>query len=282
MSTGFSDWVINELPQPIFAVLMFMILVLASMLGRYGRRLRAGRNGGQELESVQEGYVVSAVLGLLALLMGFTFSMAVDRYDMRRTLVTEEANAISSSYLLAQTFEEPHRSRISTILVPYVDNRLELARAHDHKRIVPLLKESEAMQITLWSAALEAVGGLRDDVSSNFLDNTREVIEVGDRRFAARQAHIPTRVHMVLLIYITISAAVMGFAFANSPQYITSGTLFVLVTLSMLLIIDLDRPTGGAIVEPQHAMENLQARLRIVTPASFETQSAPVPPAVSR
>jgi hypothetical protein len=267
--TGFPDWVLNEMPQPLFALAMFSLLALAAVIGKWARGYRTQKPGSLELESTQEGYVVSAVLGLLALLMGFTFSMAVDRYDQRRSLVTEEANAISSTYLMAQTFAEPHRSRISEILVSYVDNRLVLARESDRERVAALFGESQAMQTRLWTAALAATNGLRDDIASNFLDRTTEAIEAGERRVAARQSHIPTRVHVILLVYMFITAGVMGFAFANSPQYVTSGTLFVLLTISMVLIVDLDRPTSGAIVESQRAMENLQARLQAIPPTAF-------------
>lgn len=271
--TGFADWVLNELPQPLFALAMFSLLALAAVIGKWARRYWTQKPGSLELEATQEGYVVSAVLGLLALLMGFTFSMAVDRFDSRISLVTEEANALSSTYLMAQTFPEPHRSRISANLVSYVDNRLVLGREHNRAKVAALLDESQAMQTTLWSSALAAASSLRDDVASNFLDKTTEAIDAGERRVAARQLHIPTRVHMVLLVYMFITAGVMGFAFANAPQYVSSGTLFVLLTMSMVLIVDLDRPTSGAIVESQDAMENLKARLAEIPPSAFNPQA---------
>ena len=87
----------------------------------------------------QEGYVVSAVLGLLALMLGFTLAMAVDRYETRRALVLEEANAIGTTYLRAQLFGEPHRARLSKLLVEYNDNRLALALAR--RNDVPTLLE---------------------------------------------------------------------------------------------------------------------------------------------
>ena len=72
----------------------------------------------------QEGYIVSGVLGLLALMLGFTLAMAVDRFDTRRVLVLQDANAIGTTYLRAQLLDEPHRSRISRLLVDYTDNRI--------------------------------------------------------------------------------------------------------------------------------------------------------------
>src|SRR5262245_54435690 len=101
---------------PLWEIGLFLIggMFLAGLLGAWSRR-RFERRGGDEKEegSGQEGYVVSAVMGLLALLVGFTFSMAIDRFDTRREHVLTEANAIGTTYLRTQLLEEPHRARIS-------------------------------------------------------------------------------------------------------------------------------------------------------------------------
>ena len=77
----------------------------------------------------QESYVVSAVLGLLALLLAFTFSLATDRFEARRVLVLEESNAIGTAFLRTQLLGEPHRARLSQLLIEYTDNRIVLAKA---------------------------------------------------------------------------------------------------------------------------------------------------------
>ena len=74
----------------------------------------------------QEGYLVGSMLGILALLMAFSFSMALDRYEERRHLVIQEANAIGTAYLRAQLLDEPYRTRLSRLLVDYTDNRIAL------------------------------------------------------------------------------------------------------------------------------------------------------------
>lgn len=271
-----TDWIINDVPQPVFALGMFSLLVLANIIGVRGRRYRDKTRAGKELNPMQESQVVSAVLGLLALLTGFTFSMAADRYKDRGALVTEEANAISATYLMAQAFAEPHRSELSGILVTYVDGRIAFARETDAQRRSALLRENQQLQTDLWSAALAAAQDSGGGATAGFLGMAANAIDAADRRMAGRQAHLPTRVHVILVIYMFITAAVMGFAYANRPQYVTSGTLFVLLTMSMLLIIDLDRPTTGAIVETQYAMERLQARLAEIPPAAFDRTPTPL------
>ena len=90
----------------------------------------AGRGTGprraKQEDHNQEGYLVGSLLGFLALLMAFSFSMALDRYEERRHLVIQEANAIGTAYLRTQLLDEPHRGRLSGLLVAYTDNRIAL------------------------------------------------------------------------------------------------------------------------------------------------------------
>ncbi len=259
MPQGLEAWFFNDLPQPLFAAATFLILVIAAALGRAARRSRSATH---ELGSTQEGYVVSAVLGLLALLVGFTFAMAVDRFDMRRSLVSQEASAITSTYLLAQTLDIPHRAQISAILLDYVDLRIELGRANDVSAAAALTEANIAMQRRLWTASLAAITSVRDDISSSYLSSAEHMIGVGEQRIVARRSHIPWRVYTILFSYMIITAAIMGYAFAGSPQGVTNGTLFLLLTLCMVLILDLDRPVSGSIIESQSPMELVRDRLR--------------------
>src|SRR4051812_44047089 len=87
-------------------------------LSRWLSQLR-GQDG--ELSDSQQGYVVSSIFALLALLLAFTFGTAVDRFQTRRQLVVQEANAIEAVYLQAQLLDEPHRSRFANLLVRYTE-----------------------------------------------------------------------------------------------------------------------------------------------------------------
>lgn len=264
---------ILELPQPAFFVGLMATLVVATLLGRWVHSQLSRRFKLAQLGSTQEEYVVSAVVGLLALLLGFSFSMAVDHYDKRLQLVADEANAISSSYLMAQTFDAPDRDAISVILSDYVDIRLKLSQITSREEDEQLLEANLGAQRRLWERSLEAVSGLRDDVASSYLQSVTDLIAVSQQRLAARQAYIPSRVYLILLIYTAISAVVLGYTCADSRQYFVNGILFLLLTLSLVLIIDLDRPTSGGIRESQLAMENV--RMRIHVEPTVETPAAP-------
>lgn len=123
---------LSSTPLPWVALGLFAAMCAAAALGILLKVQRNRRRDASEADG-QEGYIVSAVLGLLALLMGFTFSLAVDRFDARRALVLQEANAIGTTYLRAQLLIEPHRSRMTDLLVRYTDNRILLAKAPRRK-----------------------------------------------------------------------------------------------------------------------------------------------------
>lgn len=247
-----------ELPQPIFFIGLLAILVLAALFGRWLRIRLSRKYGLPKLGSTQEEYVVSAIIGLLALLLGFSFSMAVDHYDRRLQLVTDEANAITSVHLMAQTFDERTRGSINQLLSRYTDTRLALAQSRSVREDRALLAQDADLQKQLWGVSLAAAAGLRDDIASSYLQAVDTLVTVGQQRIASRMANIPPRVYLTLLIYTAISATVLGYACAYSRQTAVNTILFVLLTLSLVLIIDLDRPTSGGIRESQKAMERVK------------------------
>ena len=104
-----------------------------------------------QISGGQEGYVVSAVLGLLAFLLGFAFSLATDRFETRRHLVLEESNAIGTAFLRAQLLGEPHRARLSDLLVRYTENKIALARAQPDQQ-PPLLAIDDKLITEIWAA----------------------------------------------------------------------------------------------------------------------------------
>src|SRR5215471_5384838 len=122
-----SRWLIDA-PLWQVALFLFIGLIAFALFGRWLRQRVSKRGEDDSSGSDQEGYILTAVSGLLALLVGFTFSMAIDRFDTRRGRVLEEANAIESTYLKAQLLSDPYRTQISKLLVEYTDNKILLGQ----------------------------------------------------------------------------------------------------------------------------------------------------------
>jgi hypothetical protein len=261
---------------PIWQLGLFILgsLLLIGGLGFGVRRWRRASRlsaSASENEGGQEGYLVSAVLGLFALLLGFTFALAVDRFDTRRLLVLDEANAIGKTYLRAQLLEQPHRDRISRLLVDYTGNRIELAKAPPPAP-PELLAENDELVTRLWQATVAAFPTIRDyDFSSSFLDSMNTVIDLDASRKAARLAHVPTVVFVVLAVYGTGVAFVLGYVLTGWRGRVAGTFLLALFTLALLLIIDIDQPGTGGIRESQGPMERLRQSLSVWPPAVFDT-----------
>lgn len=277
--TGFQAW-ISTTPLWLLAIFLFVAMCLSAAAGITARTLRerhvwSSDTPGEATPEGQEGYVVSAVLGLLALLMGFTFSLAVDRFEARRHLVLEEANAIGTSYLRAQLLPEPHRDRLSTLLVRYTDNRIALAKSTG-PAITPLLRKNDALLIDIWAATAAGFDSVRGlDFSSTFVESMNNLIDLDSARKAARRARVPPEVFAVLLTYIFTTSGVLGYVLRGNVGRLSAGFLFALLTLSLVLIMDVDRPTQGWVNEGQAPMEALRATLTTEPPQVFDRWRTP-------
>jgi hypothetical protein len=275
-SPGFAAW-LAATPLWLIALSLLLAMALSSLLGNYLRKRELRKHAGDdEKVDTDGGFVLTSVLGLLALLVGFTFSLAVDRFEARRGLVLEEANAIGTAYLRTQLLDEPHRSRISQSLVEYTDNRIELSRLRDDQAR-HLVAKNDALTNQLWIETVAAWPTIRGiDFSSAYLDSMNTVIDLNESRKISRQAKVPYEVYAVLFIYLVATAALVGYTRKTTRERLSALFMFLLLTLTLMLIIDIDRPVDGGINESQRPMEDLQASLRSTPPAFFN------PPAIER
>jgi hypothetical protein len=256
-------------PLWILALVFFLLLLVAREIGAHTRR-RADVGGGLR-ETDAEGFLINAVLGLLALLIAFTFSMALQRYDVRRDLVIKEANALGTTWLRTQLMDAPDRDRVRNALRAYIDARVEFGRATDTEEETRAQKQCDALQADLWNATAHAVAPFRTTAFADLIVSpTNESIDVAAERYATRRAHIPLRIFRILVIYAIVTAAMIGYQRAAHRKATT--LMFLLLALAVSLVIDLDRPATGAIRVPQEPMLELQESIRT-------QRAAPVLPA---
>src|SRR5207344_2003097 len=134
---------------PIVFVLTFVLMWVAALIGaRLQRTRRIPNEGAREDFSV----VLAATLTLLGLIIGFSFSMAISRYDQRKNLEEEEANAIGTQYLRAGLLPAADASRVRALLKEYLDVRIEFYEARDPKRLAEIPVRRAKLQADLWAA----------------------------------------------------------------------------------------------------------------------------------
>src|ERR1043166_1197380 len=164
----------------LFIVILLVVLISVEFgyrLGRYRRR------GSEQEKEAPVGTMVGATLGLLAFILAFTFGLAAARFDARRQVLLDEANAIGTTYLRAGILPE-RGEQIRALLREYVDARLEAVQSGN---IAEGISRSEIIQQQLWSHA-EAVGGQNPNsiVVGLFVQSLNEVIDLHAKRVAKR------------------------------------------------------------------------------------------------
>lgn len=263
------------------------LFVLASMLfaafAGYGtrqlrRRLAPEREAS---EHSQESYLIGGMLGVLALLLAFSFSMATERYEERRHLVVQEANAIGTSYLRAQLLDEPHRSRLSHLLVEYTDNRIALGTAPPDQ-IPRQLAANDELLTQIWAA----VSAARDSaqahgISVSVLTTYNELIDLDTERKVARMVRVPAPVLLLTYGFLVVMAAVLGFVLEERRAWFGACVLFLLLSLYVGMIADLNRPASGSIQESQEPMLMLKESLLKQPPQVFDRFKATADAATS-
>lgn len=254
------------------AIAIFVSMLLASLAGYGIRRLerRFADPRKEKPEHSQESYLIGGMIGLMALLLAFSFSIALERFDERRHLVVQEANAIGTAYLRSQLLDEPHRSRLSGLLVAYTDNRIRLAT------IAPAEMDrqmaiNDRLLTDVWAAVLAArESALAHGISTPVLMTFNEVIDLDTERKVSRKLRMPGEVLELLFGFLILNAGMLGYVLEERRGRIGAAVLFVLLSLYVGVIADLNRPISGSIRESQEPMLMLQASLKAQPPAAFE------------
>jgi hypothetical protein len=252
---------------PLWAFLVAAVALLwSSMEGGY--RFGRWRHTNSPDEKEQPvGAMVASILGLLALVLGFTFSLAASRFDARRQTVLEEANAIGTTYLRARLLPEPQRSEIARLLEQYVDVRI---RAVQENKPDEYVKRSEAIHELLWAQTkVVADQDQHSIITGIFIQSLNETIDLHAKRvMVGLRSRIPLVIWAGLLTLAFIGMGAVGYqsglsATRRSP---TMPVLVLAFAVVLSLIADLDRVQEGVLRVSQQAMIDLQGTMAAPQP----------------
>lgn len=241
----------------LLAIVLLIVLVSAECGYRLGRRV--GRP--EDEKDAPLGEMVGATLALLAFLLAFTFGLAASRYDTRRQLLLDEANAIGTTYLRAALLPEG-AGDIRPLLRQYVDLRLEAARAHDLARN---LRRAEAVQRQLWARTASLMRAAQGSIAVGlFVQSLNELIDLHAKRVTADiRNRIPPAIWASLYGVTILSFAVLGYHAGLVSTRRSRAALPVAVTFAVViwLIADLDRPREGTLTLSQQALVDVRASM---------------------
>jgi hypothetical protein len=246
---------------PLWALLVgIMAVVLLSVEGGYRiGQLRARRE--HEMET-PIGEMVTATLGLLAFILAFTFGLAASRFDAKRQLLVDEANALGTTYLRAEMLPE-RRDEIRTLLREYVDVRIEAIMP---AKLAQAIRRSEQLQNRLWALTSSVALKNPDSVIVGlFVQSLNDVIDLHTKRLtAAVRNRIPFAIWAALYGISVSSFAAMGYH-AGLTGTTRSPVIFIVAftfSVVIVLIADLDRSQEGflkvspqALIDLRHSMQ---------------------------
>jgi len=245
------------------ALLIFGIVLGGTALGVFlGRRVR--HLSGDLKEPF--GVLQAALLGVVGLILAFGLSLAVTRYEDRRASVVAEANAIGTTYLRAQTLQEPARSKSLALLTRYTERAVELSDTvpgSEGERTAA--DREELLQRRLWALGGQAIEA--EPVASAprlYIETLNEMIDAQGVRVAALNNQVPIAVFLLELVGAALALGLLASYLALLGRGVLAVALAALLVSFLLLVIaDLDRPTRGMIRVPDTALRDELASMRL-------------------
>ncbi len=224
---------------------MLLMLTIGQRLGE--------RSLGKEMDVVRSRItaVETAIFGLLGLMIAFTFSGAAARYELRRSLIVNEANAIGTAYLRLDLLPAASQPALRENFRQYTETRIAVFR------VLPDIDASDAqatiatrLQKEIWAGVLAALKEAPPQVTTFVIQALNQMIDVANARASALRAHTPTLIFAALLILGLVCSLLAGYVLAYTKTGNVRLHIFafaVVVTLAIYIIFDLDYPRFGLI-----------------------------------
>ena len=216
-------------------------------------------------ESTAFGVVQTTAFTLLSLLLAFSFSLALSRYDARRELVTKEANAIGTTWLRADQLPSAQAKRFRQILTDYTAKRLESDETpEDQPAFYEIIRQANLDQDRLWAIVSPALREHPYLGLSLLMQTLNDTIDVSGEQIQALIEHVPTAILTLMLLLLTLAMLSTGIRFARDrsrPVFLS--TLFVFACVVVVsMVVDYDRPQSGFVKVDLRPMQVQLASMR--------------------
>jgi hypothetical protein len=245
---------------------VLVILLLSLGAGELG--FRYGRS--QEISDTERDIVNTlrtSTLGLVALLLGFSFAITSSRFNERSRLVNDEANAIGTCYLRAGLVGEPARGDIRAALRHYTDLRIEsFEKGIDRRQFARLADSMHTALADLWAGVTRAVSANPSlAIASAIVPAANDVIDQSATREWMRTFHMPSSVVWLLGMSVILCGAMTGHALgqAGRRHVLLSLALNLLILVVAFVVLDFDRPQRGAIQVDQTPLIQVRASFAV-------------------
>jgi hypothetical protein len=251
---GLSTWVL--------ALVLAVVVVGATVVGHL-----VGRSA-REHEHVREPFAVmqGALIGFMGLVLAFGISLAVGRYEARRAAVVDEANAIGTTYLRAQTLAEPVRTESLALLQRYTDISITLTdTVPGGSEEQQAAAESAQVERRLWALAGQALDEAPEASAPRlYVESLNKAFDAQSTRVYGLLNRVPTAVLILEVVGAALALAALALHLAALGRGLrTVLVAAVLVVMVLLVTFDLDRPTRGLIRIPDEPLTELRASMTL-------------------
>jgi hypothetical protein len=248
---------VTDYPLLVFVV-SFFVLWLSTRIGAWVLKRR--RN--LELEVREDfGAILAATLTLLGLIIGFSFSMAISRYDQRKDYEEAEANAIGTEYVRADLLPPADAVKVRALIRSYLDQRVLFYTTRDEKELKQIDARTGQLQAELWAAVLAPAAAQPTPLVALAVSGMNDVLNSQGYTQAAWWNRIPVAAWSLMAAIAICSNLLIGYGARNAKaERILHLVLPLVVSISYFLIADLDSPRRGVIhVSPQNLLSLAQS-----------------------
>ena len=241
---------LTDFPTLVFAVSLLWLYLSARIGAALGKRRVIDAIGARGDFDVLQ----TATLTLLGLIIGFSFSMAISRYDQRKNYEEAEANAIGTEYVRAGLLPAADAATVRTLLKKYLAQRVLFYTIRDTQQVRQIDADTAKLQADLWAALQGPAAANPTPVMALALAGMNDVLNSQGYTQAAWWNRIPRAAWALMITIATCSCVLIGYGGRSSvPETILLLVLPLVVSISFFFIADLDSPRGGVIrVNPQN------------------------------
>jgi len=240
--------VFPEIPIYLLSVIIFFLIILFNWGGFKFKKWQLEKYPGRVPEDL--GSVEGSMLGAMALLLGFTFSIAISKFETRRQITVDEANEIGTAILRCDMYPDSVRNPLRADFKEYIETRIAYYNVgNDEEKIKQELKKAGEISGRIWKrVALQAQNPSNIAKTAQMIPAVNDMIDIVTTRDASRISRVPRLVLFVLLALVLISSFVLGSDYNGKKRNkILILSYALAMTLTLDLITELDRPREGLI-----------------------------------
>jgi hypothetical protein len=240
-------------------LLFFVSLLFLAISTQIGDKLRSKVRPLAEEELEDFRVVLGASLTLLGLLIGFSFSMAISRYDLRKNYEETEANAIGTEYVRADLLPAENAARLRELLRNYTRQRVLFYSTSDKNLLPKIDRDTAGLQSEMWAAVLSPMKTQPTAVDALVISGMNDVLNAQGYTQAAWWNRIPIAAWTLMSAIAIVCNLLVGYG-ARRKDWRVFFVLPLAISISFFLIADIDSPRGGGIrVAPQNLLSLSQS-----------------------